>query len=174
MSIDHSILLFFYGLASGGAVLAGTATILAEWLVFFIPAIVAIGFVVKPNKRHLYMLLGVLAAGVIGYVLAEILKLIVDQSRPFLELDFRPLISSASGVRSFPSGHATMAFSMSTLVIIMEKRLGILLTIFSFLVGIGRIAVGVHWPSDVAAGAVLGVIIGWVVFTTLRRYVKLA
>jgi len=57
---------------------------------------------------------------------------------------------------SFPSGHATIAFAMALSVTLQYPGLGVLLLIGGVLVAAGRVYAGVHYPSDVIAGAVLG------------------
>jgi undecaprenyl-diphosphatase len=65
---------------------------------------------------------------------------------------------------SFPSGHATRAILLGVLAIgLAPPWLGLLLIIWGPLVGIARIAMGVHYVSDVLAGWILGVVIGLLV-----------
>ena len=57
---------------------------------------------------------------------------------------------------SFPSGHATLAFALATALSVRWPRLWIVWYGMAVCVGISRIALGVHWPSDIVAGAVVG------------------
>ena len=74
----------------------------------------------------------------------------------------RPLLFYAEP--SFPSGHATFFFALSAVVFLKNKKLGILFLIGSFLISIARVFIGLHWPSDILAGALIGVFFGWLVY----------
>ena len=65
---------------------------------------------------------------------------------------------------SFPSGHATRAFMLATMAISFGPVwFGAVLTIWAPLVAIARVAMGVHYVSDVAAGLAIGVFMGVVI-----------
>jgi membrane-associated phospholipid phosphatase len=61
---------------------------------------------------------------------------------------------------SFPSGHATGAFSLATVVAARYRKLAIPAYLGATVIGLSRIYLGRHYPSDVAAGAALGVASG--------------
>lgn len=62
---------------------------------------------------------------------------------------------------SFPSGHAARAFLIAVVAAALAPAwLGILLWIWAPLVSIARVAMGVHYLSDVVAGAALGIVVG--------------
>jgi undecaprenyl-diphosphatase len=54
---------------------------------------------------------------------------------------------------SFPSKHAVSAFVLATFVFFHNKRLSFLVFFFGILIALGRIFVGVHFPTDVIGGA---------------------
>jgi undecaprenyl-diphosphatase len=60
---------------------------------------------------------------------------------------------------SFPSGHATVSFACATVLALAVPRLSVPLYTLATLIAFSRIYVGVHYPSDVLAGAVLGIAI---------------
>ncbi len=60
--------------------------------------------------------------------------------------------------KSFPSDHASMAFAMAFSVVFLRPLLGSALLVMAAFVGWGRIFVGVHYPADVLAGALAGLI----------------
>lgn len=53
---------------------------------------------------------------------------------------------------SFPSWHTSLSFALSFAILLINKKLGWLFLILSFLVGLARIFVGFHWPSDILIG----------------------
>jgi undecaprenyl-diphosphatase len=93
------------------------------------------------------------------------LKLWVERDRPPLSRPVpEPLLESPS-TYSFPSGHATVSFACATVLALAVPRLRWPLFALAALVAFSRVYVGVHYPGDVLAGAVLGVVIA----TALRR-----
>ncbi len=73
---------------------------------------------------------------------------------------------------SFPSGHTSSAFTfaMAITMVLKNKGAAIASFIFAFLMGISRIYVGVHYPTDVIVGAVVGIlyaVIGYFIFAKL-------
>lgn len=59
---------------------------------------------------------------------------------------------------SFPSGHTAGAFLVATILSVFFLKLSMVFFLWATLVGISRIVLGVHYPTDVAAGALLGVV----------------
>ena len=73
---------------------------------------------------------------------------------------------------SFPSGHTSSAFTFAMAITMVLKKKGVAIPafIFAFLMGISRIYVGVHYPTDVIVGAVVGILyalIGYAIFAKL-------
>ena len=57
---------------------------------------------------------------------------------------------------SFPSGHTAASFSIATTIALNMPRLAIFVFVIAIIVGISRVYLGVHYPTDVAAGIILG------------------
>jgi undecaprenyl-diphosphatase len=87
-------------------------------------------------------------------------KLIVRRKRPEGEWG---KFYRQTDPHSFPSGHAARAMMLAVVMLGMSPAMGILLLIWAPLVSLSRIAMGLHYLSDVLAGMVLGLIIGGVV-----------
>jgi undecaprenyl-diphosphatase len=68
---------------------------------------------------------------------------------------------------SFPSGHAAGSFAFAFFVLAFHRRAGVWLVALASAVAWSRVALGVHYPSDVVAGAILGSWFGWL---TARLY----
>jgi membrane-associated phospholipid phosphatase len=96
--------------------------------------------------------LAAMALGGSGLVV-EGLKGMVNRSRPDGD-------ESGRWNSSFPSGHATGAFSLATVVAAKYRKLAIPAYLGATVIGLSRIYLGRHYPSDVAAGAALGVASG--------------
>ena len=88
-----------------------------------------------------------------------VLKNVLKRNRPFRVLAIRNEVDPSDQF-SFPSGHTCAAFLFTTLVCHTLPVLWIPLLIWATLVGLSRIVLGVHYPTDVLVGAVLGLSIG--------------
>jgi membrane-associated phospholipid phosphatase len=98
------------------------------------------------------------------WMVVEIVKFMVNRSRPFIRLTQARVLGLRAIGRSFPSGHTSQAFFMATLII-QHYHINILaasvLYILAVMVGITRMYVGAHYPRDVLAGAILGSVWGF-------------
>lgn len=82
---------------------------------------------------------------------------LVDRPRPFVEDPGAVhLLAAHAANASFPSDHATAAFAIAVAILLRNRRYGLLALGMAVVLAIGRVAVGVHYPSDVLAGAALG------------------
>lgn len=91
------------------------------------------------------------------WVLAVSLEFLIGRPRPFMVSDPLPLMRPAWNTPSFPSAHAAMAFGVIAHLWIVAPWVGVLLTPVALFVSLSRIFVGVHYVSDMIAGAVLGI-----------------
>lgn len=89
------------------------------------------------------------------------LKNVVARVRPYDAIEQVRCLIEPQADYSFPSGHTAIAFAASVPVFILsDKRLGIIMLVLSVLMGLSRIYVCVHYPSDVIGGAVTGILCG--------------
>ena len=86
-----------------------------------------------------------------------ILKPLIDRTRPYYVLGYDPIIPPV-GDPSFPSGHTSASFAAATAIYIINKKWGIIAYIFAAVMGFSRLYLGVHFPTDVLAGAILGML----------------
>jgi len=114
----------------------------------------------------------VVYANALAWTLAasQWLKVLAHRSRPVLYTADAPAAASdPDSRRSFPSGHAALAFAASTAYVVMagrerlphRTRNAVVLYAASLGVAALRVSAGHHFPTDVAGGAALGVGIGW-------------
>jgi len=114
-------------------------------------------------------------------IIVEIIRWLYYRPRPFVVGQVNQLIDhSASG--SFPSGHAAFFFALATVIFLSYKKVypalkfwygaGLLFFLASFLIGLARIFVGLHYPSDILAGALIGIFFGWLVNKLFVKYKK--
>jgi undecaprenyl-diphosphatase len=94
----------------------------------------------------------------------NVIKEIVGRARPCDAMGWCTALQIASpGGHSFPSGHAAGSFAFAGFVSVRVPRWTLVAAIYAAIVAWSRCALGVHYPSDVLAGAVLGTMIGVVV-----------
>lgn len=117
----------------------------------------------------------ILIAVAISAVLANILKYAFDAPRPFQIYPFIVKLSNA-GSPSFPSGHTADAFAFAVaVVLVFPKWYYIFPTlIWALLIGYSRMSLGVHFPSDVLAGAVLGAVtaISYISYAKRKQHIS--
>jgi membrane-associated phospholipid phosphatase len=100
------------------------------------------------------------ALGPIAIGLNYAVKLLVRRPRP--QLEGLPPLGGAPSSLSFPSAHATSSFAVATAMARVEP-LGALAFLLAAPLALGRPYLGMHNPSDVLAGSVLGVALGLIV-----------
>lgn len=89
-------------------------------------------------------------------LISQIIKTSVSRLRPFLKIQNLNIKKIGIDQYSFPSGHTTAAFSLAVTVALSFPALSILCLFLALLVGISRMYLGVHYPSDVLVGMFLG------------------
>lgn len=97
-----------------------------------------------------------------GLLVGELaLKNIVCRPRPFqlISSEVRLLIPPPSGY-SFPSGHSCSSFGAAVVIFRRDKRFGAGALVLAALIAFSRVFLFVHYPTDVLAGALLGVLCG--------------
>ncbi|QQX79652.1 phosphatase PAP2 family protein [Shewanella sp. KX20019] len=103
-------------------------------------------------------ILRVLLAAAICLVMTHLLKNYFDAPRPAALLEQFNIIGDARHSKSFPSGHTATIFLLAGTAFLSSKRLlsRIFFVSLAITVGASRIAVGAHWPIDIALGAIIG------------------
>ena len=99
------------------------------------------------------------------------LKIFIIRDRPFTTHPFIEKLSDGGG-SSFPSGHTMEAFAMALTLSLLFTKKKIVIPVYSWamLVAYSRMALGVHYPSDVLAGVIIGTFIGWSVTWIFSRF----
>lgn len=104
---------------------------------------------------------------IIGFILNILLvniliKNLVARPRPYEVAGFTDLLVHKLSDNSFPSGHTSYAFTMATIINLMDRKklLKYFTNILAILMAFSRLYLYVHFPTDVLAGAVAGIIIG--------------
>jgi len=111
-----------------------------------------------PDMRGEWLLAGLLGPFAIGLNYA--VKLLVRRQRPVLE--GLPPLGGAPSSLSFPSAHSTASFAAATAMTRVDSSAAVLFALAA-LIALGRPYLGMHYPSDVLGGALLGTALGLLV-----------
>lgn len=144
-------------------------------LYLFLISVIWINF---PRKAIYFLLSMVLCIFLSDTISSEWVKKTVKRVRPcnqeVLAQEVKLLVHCGSGY-SFPSSHATNHFALALFLIVglgkIWPRIKIPLLIWAGLISFAQVYVGVHFPVDILAGAILGSFIGWAI---ARMYLKMA
>jgi undecaprenyl-diphosphatase len=149
----------FYYLGSGGGLVTVSALLLAG------------GYFLKHRRLHRCGVESLIAHGAVA-LLVQITKHLVGRPRPRLMRDGEFLTgpSLESGLDSFPSGHAAASFAVAAVVARHFPRWARFAYGVAGLIAVARVVRGSHFATDVAAGVVLGTLVGSVVASPLRDW----
>jgi undecaprenyl-diphosphatase len=120
----------------------------------------------KIKSRREFITIG-LFSSFVSLVIARLLALSLPfRARPFLNPDLhfvRPFGMTDLGLEtwsSFPSDHAVLFFSLATTIFLLSRKAGIVAYLYAFfVVCFPRMYFGLHYPTDILVGAVLGVVL---------------
>lgn len=134
-------------------------TIFGDKGIFWIAVALILIIIKKTRKTGVMMGAALLLGLIIGNV---ILKNAIARTRPYdvnTAMQAELLVKALSDF-SFPSGHTLASFEAATVLLIRDKRFGIPALVLAVLIALSRLYLYVHYPTDVLAGALLGVFIG--------------
>lgn len=102
-----------------------------------------------------------LAVGVVSLVIYKLLKRLTGRRRPCDQFDDIGRHAPMLDMYSFPSGHTMHAVGFTAILLAHFPQVGLVITPFVFLVASSRVILGLHYPSDVIVGAVIGGGVAW-------------
>lgn len=174
MSLNHSLFFTLFNTASHSPFVGHVAVFCAEYMQYVIALILVIYICYQKQDmlKRVWQVLVAAAAGIFArFVVKGIIIHFAPHPRPFVKFEnVIPLVSKdvIEKMHSFPSGHTIFAFAIAVVIFSYNKKVGGLLLALSFLMGIGRIMVGVHFPIDILFGIILGILVGIVAVSVAR------
>jgi undecaprenyl-diphosphatase len=155
---DHKFLNFYFRNIThvGGAIATITASI---FLIFFTRGIIQATSIASA------------ASLLISHLPVAIVKKLYPRKRPYIALIETKVAANPLEDHSFPSGHTTAIFSVIIPFILYMPELSIVLIPLALSVGFSRMYLGLHYPSDVLAGCLLGSSSGFLSYILLNDFV---
>ena len=143
-----------------GHPLLGTAVAeFANWgVVVFGVLAVGLWMLAKPygDDRYKQACVCGLAAGAVGLLVNQAIIYVWHRPRPYVtHPQIVPLLARSHDA-SFPSDHASAAFGIAFAVLFVARKAGLLFLAYAVLIAVSRVLAGVHYPTDVLAGAAIG------------------
>lgn len=112
--------------------------------------------IVFGNKEIRRIGIEVAATLAVSQAITYSLKSLLSRDRPYKVLKNLNTFGIKLKDYSFPSGHTSASFSIATVIVINMPVLSIIVITLALLVGISRVYLGVHYPTDVVAGIIVG------------------
>lgn len=146
-----------------------TITKLGDSGIFWILLAVIFLFFKKTRKTGLMMGVALVCGLIVGNIT---LKPLIHRIRPYdLNPDAVLLIDRLSDF-SFPSGHTLSSFEGATVLMIRDKRFGVPAMVLAVCIALSRLYLYVHYPTDVLAGAILGIGFGFLAVAVVNAVQK--
>ncbi|MFA5998309.1 MAG: phosphatase PAP2 family protein [Candidatus Paceibacterota bacterium] len=171
MAIDTQLFYLLNNLAGQSAFFDELIVFLAAYLPYILIIVfLALVFFSQFQKREkLQVLLVTFGSSTIAYFgITETIRFFYHRPRVFTDLPVTQLLTSNEW--SFPSGHATFFFAMATAIYLYNKKWGIGFFIAALGMGVSRVIAGIHYPSDIIGGALIGAAIASAIFYFTRAF----
>ena len=97
-----------------------------------------------------------LASSGVALLINQLIAQVWDRARPFADHPSAHVWGNRSHDPSFPSDHASAAFAIAFAVFLFDRLVGSIFLAAAFVIGVGRVFIGAHYPADVAAGCLVG------------------
>lgn len=124
---------------------------------------IALSFLLLIPKQTRRIGITALAALMLGALITNVaLKHLIARTRPYEVVNGLVLLIEKQSDFSFPSGHTCASFAAAGVYYrMMPRKYGIPLLIFAALIAFSRLYLGVHYPSDVLGGLLIGLFAAW-------------
>jgi len=156
---------------SSNTAVASLSLVVTQFGGELILALIGVAYYVLDRRENAELLVGILFVIVLSDFVLFIIKGAYFRPRPYQTLANVILPIGPDEGSSFPSGHVTRGFAVVTMILLLKGRNQSPLLVVSTAVAVSRVLIGVHFPSDVLAGSLLGVVLALVSVKLLSRYI---
>ena len=132
---------------------------LAEYAGWIIIGGLLAWWLVKKRSALRHRLSHVFLAALLAWVVAMLMKHVSHSDRPFVELQNVDQLVFNVKTYAFPSGHAAFFSALGSAVYLINRKIGLVILISAAVIGLARVAAGIHWPIDVVVGFLVGMIV---------------
>lgn len=151
------------------AFLNPVAVIVAEYTLYIL-ALVMLAYWFTRSNRNRMMVIQAGLAFVFAEVIGKVAGKLYEHHQPFAEVPHVNKLIDHAIDNSFPSDHTILFFSVCVSFWLVRKREGWIWLALAFCVAISRVWVGVHYPVDVAAGALIGIISALLIYWLTPKF----
>lgn len=166
--MDENLFTVIYGLAHRSAGFDRLIVFSASWLPWLIGLLVIVITMALASRDRIPPRAGfIISIPIVAWLIAHVLKIFLAWPRPVLVLnDVAPLF--VAGGAAFPSGHATLFFTLGFALHPFHPRLAAVVSGAAIIIGLARVAAGVHWPSDILGGFLLAGVVTLISWTMVK------
>jgi undecaprenyl-diphosphatase len=111
------------------------------------------------------------ASAALAYVAAFVIHHVWARPRPYVTHHISHPWSNVTDP-SFPSDHTTVSFAVAFAVLAFDLAAGVIFIVIAAIIAVGRLFIGAHYPSEVLAGFVIGLVAAGIVVRLLPRFVS--
>lgn len=173
-NINESWLTWFNDLANY-PIVENFVYLFADGPILFLPAFLVAMWLyhthITKDQEKRYNLMFIFYACVVWFILSFIVKQFFDFDRPesYLEATGKLLMSHVPDA-SFPSDHATVSVAfLTSLFLANYKRIWLIFLPLVVVMNLSRIIAWVHWPFDIIAGTIVGILTSYITFKYIKK-----
>ncbi|MCE9541189.1 phosphatase PAP2 family protein [Candidatus Kaiserbacteria bacterium] len=173
MNVDGAAFFFLYGFSGHSQTVDSLLVFLSIYLpiILVVAAIFYMVLAAYPRReKEAAFISGLLSVALSRVAAGETIRFFLPRERPMFAMHLQPLFPEDSS--SFPSGHALALFAVGGMLYAYNKKAGVLFNVLALAVCIARVASGVHYPSDILAGALIGSGCAWLVWQYATPYIR--
>lgn len=170
MALDIKIFYFFNNLAGQSRLFDAFVIFSAKYFQYFLILIfLVLLYFSKYLKQEKIRILwvAVVSAVIARLGVTEIIRFFYHRPRPFVAHQVHQLLSDNEW--SFPSGHSAFFFAIAAAIFLYNRKWGIGFFLMAVLINISRVIAGIHYPSDILGGFIVGAAVACAVFYFAAR-----
>jgi membrane-associated phospholipid phosphatase len=157
--VDYRLYNAINGFVADHSWIGSSMSVLETWAVPVVAAATfALWLFARPGSSRKWKLAcaSALTSAGLALLINQLIAQVWSRPRPFASHPSAHVWGSRSHDPSFPSDHASAAFAIAFAVFLFDRVVGSIFLAAAFLIGVGRVFVGAHYPVDVVAGCLVG------------------